>query len=200
MSKLDTTYNSFFDNLIAEIYTPLLPACYELNITPNCMTTMSLCCGLYSTHLVWEGQPCKATAFYLINYVFDCMDGAMARTYHMESEFGDWYDHLTDWFTFGIILHAVYKNNDFSIQTKCCILSTFVILVYTTSVWMGCQQKEYGNSNGSSLSMTESMCTDQQMLHTFKDLSCSTLVIFVAVLILMTKRQFQHAKYTPIVI
>ena len=96
MSKLENQFNNPIDVILEKLYSPAMPCLHKMGATPNMLTTVSLISGLYAAKLIWDGKPKQGAVMFLISYLFDCMDGHMARRYKMESHFGDWYDHITD--------------------------------------------------------------------------------------------------------
>jgi phosphatidylglycerophosphate synthase len=56
--------------------------------TPNDITTYSFLCGLLSLGLLWHGHVWGFVVLYVLSYVFDCMDGQLARAYNMVTRFG----------------------------------------------------------------------------------------------------------------
>lgn len=75
---------------------PTLPTFREWNHTPNMLTTYSFATGVLAVGALMANHVAVFALLFLVSYVFDCMDGQMARRYHMTSRFGDLYDHVTD--------------------------------------------------------------------------------------------------------
>eukprot|EP00980_Cylindrotheca_fusiformis_P008583 scaffold1823_cov108-Cylindrotheca_fusiformis.AAC.4 len=98
----------------------IVPVLYRIGVdTPNKVTLLNcvtvrlsaILCMYYGGWLYW----CLVVLLPLQQMV-DCADGQMARRYRLGSEFGAWFDHITD-NIFGILigimlLYAVYFNND----------------------------------------------------------------------------------------
>ena len=184
MSKLDTKYNNFVDNAFACIYSPWMPKLHSIGVTPNMLTTFSMLCGVYSARLIWDGRPRDAAVFFLLNYFFDCMDGHMARQFNMETKFGDWYDHLTDWATFGLVGYALMKRNSYCASMVAPCILIFIFLVYNTIKWFGCQEKKYNNEIGKSMTFLKKVCSDPEKdLVATKHFGVGTITMFVFFLI-----------------
>ena len=68
-------------------------------ITPNCLTTSSLFLCILACGFIANGsQQLLIIGAILIQFVFilDCMDGQLARYRNQTSNFGAWYDRVTD--------------------------------------------------------------------------------------------------------
>ncbi len=68
-------------------------------ITPNIITTFSLfLCFVTAVLASFGTQPYLMIAAFLLQmvFVFDCMDGQLARYRNQSSNFGAWYDRVTD--------------------------------------------------------------------------------------------------------
>ena len=184
MSKLDNKYNNPVDVLCEKIYSPMMPSLHQAGVTPNMLTTASMVCGFYSAKLIWDKRPKEAAIFYTLNYFFDCMDGYMARRFNMESHFGDWYDHITDFLTFGLVGYALVQNNTYNTNTRMILSLILICLSVYTVKWFGCQEKLYNNDIGKSISFFKKACNDpkKDLLNT-KWVGCGTLTLFVILII-----------------
>lgn len=104
----------------------IVPHLYAIGIdTPNKVTLMNcltmrllaLCCMYYGGSSGMGQWLYWCLCFLLpLQQMVDCADGQMARRYGLGSEFGAWFDHITD-NLFGVIigivfLYKVYINND----------------------------------------------------------------------------------------
>ena len=98
MRKLPNELENPFDNLVYVFVERLSPLFYHFGLTPNSITSLSLLCGIYSAFLLFKKSYFLSILFYLISYIFDCLDGYNARKYKMMSKFGDYYDHISDTF------------------------------------------------------------------------------------------------------
>lgn len=81
----------------------------DLGFTPNHITILSLLIRLYSLYLLKKNHYFKSIILFNIGFIFDCMDGHMARKYNMGSKFGDKLDHYSDWFLV-LISFFIYKK------------------------------------------------------------------------------------------
>jgi phosphatidylglycerophosphate synthase len=75
------------------------------------VTTLSIIFGLLSASQILSGKFLLATLLFVVAYYLDCVDGKLARKYHMTSQFGDYYDHFGDLFKLVVIIYALFKSN-----------------------------------------------------------------------------------------
>ena len=69
---------------------------------PNVITIASLCLGLTSIRLSFEGQFEKAVMLILIAGIMDFLDGKTARILKVKSKLGEYLDSLVDMVSFGV--------------------------------------------------------------------------------------------------
>lgn len=112
-------------------------------ITPNMITTAGFLGNLLAAILiVWSSltyaQPCLwqvglAGALILFSSVFDMVDGRLARTGHMESQFGAFYDSVLDRYSELVTLLAiafffiVYQEMTFAIVTFLSLVGSIMV-------------------------------------------------------------------------
>ena len=190
MSKLPDKFNNPVDIGFSKIYIPWMPFLKTAGITPNMLTTASMVCGLYSAKLITDKKPKLAALFFILNYFFDCMDGYMARRYKMETKFGDWYDHLTDWVTMALVSYALIRSNKYSSPMLCVIIILMLALTFNTLRWFGCQEKKYNGNIGESISVFKKFCNDPdiQLIET-KNFGNGTLALFVCLVIYFSQHK-----------
>lgn len=73
--------------------------CYKLGITPNVVTITSTIATLASAYFYYKGKLCITFLLYFIGYLFDCLDGRLARKYNQSSTFGMLLDSVSDMVT-----------------------------------------------------------------------------------------------------
>ncbi len=71
-------------------------------ILPNLFTSASLFCGFYAVVASFQGRFLSAAIAILISFIFDGMDGRVARLTGTTSKFGVEYDSLADLVAFGV--------------------------------------------------------------------------------------------------
>ena len=97
IKKKDGWWASIFSGQIANIF---LIFVYDIKwITPNLVTTFSLFTCVIAAAFISAGIPiCLIIGAILVQLVFilDCLDGQLARFRDQSSNFGAWYDRVTD--------------------------------------------------------------------------------------------------------
>ena len=68
-------------------------------------------CGFSSAYFIYTHQFLLSAALFIFAYIFDCLDGYVARTYNMVTKFGDYYDHVTDVLKLVVFLIALIVVN-----------------------------------------------------------------------------------------
>ena len=99
-----------------------------LNITPNIVSSLSLCISFLSIYLFYYEIYHWAFLFFILRTVLDYTDGALARYMKMTSKFGKYFDLAVDWVffvPFWICLATIYKD----IWFLFIILPIYVLLV-----------------------------------------------------------------------
>jgi phosphatidylglycerophosphate synthase len=110
VNKNKSELNSPFDNILNSIAESQLNFYYNLNFTPNILTTLSLLTGIGCIYAVYKDSYILAAILWLISYFYDTIDGKFARKYNMTSKFGDYYDHISDiTIALGVSIMLFYK-------------------------------------------------------------------------------------------
>ena len=137
--KLNPNEEHPLDILIYKVTTPLLPIMYATNHSANTITSYSFFFGLLSLYSLWTGYVGLFVVFYLISYVFDCMDGQFAREYNMTTRFGDFYDHTTDMIVYIGIAVVVFQKKKRPMTNT--VLLILILTVSMVIMSIGCQQR-----------------------------------------------------------
>jgi len=145
MRKVPPEYENPIDNLLVDIWEPFTGIFHKLGFTPNMLTTISLAFGISSSFLLYNDYKILSLITFVLAYFFDCADGYYARKYDMVTEFGDYYDHFSDWFKVALIIFVVYIKQPHKLFKILLVMFLFFIPL---SVQIGCQEKYY-EINGS---------------------------------------------------
>ena len=108
----------------------LAPICYQLKLTPNIITTISLLFKIIAVYYLYHSNILYFTFFYFIQYLFDCLDGTVARKYKQYSEYGDLYDHSCDFVYALCLLYLIYVKYKFQNKYNIVYLLFFGISLY----------------------------------------------------------------------
>lgn len=156
MKKIATEYENPIDNEIYRGVELFAPAFYKLGFTPNMVTTLANVFNIACIYSIFQKQYVWAAIFYFIGYFFDCLDGYIARTYDMVTQYGDWYDHISDTLKFVGVCFALYKMNRFQFLIS---LPLILISLLCTCVFFSFQEKLYNKSGQSaSLEILSKLC------------------------------------------
>ena len=82
----------------------------ELGITPNTFTLMSGVFGILGVIYSYQGRKEKALTYFVLNRIFDGVDGAYARLTDQCSDFGGYLDICIDFTVYGLIPIGVTAN------------------------------------------------------------------------------------------
>ena len=153
--KSDPKYDDPVDFQLINLVEVLGPYFYRMGLSPNVFTTLSLIFAIASCYFLVSRAFIIAGICWFINYFFDCVDGNFARRYNMTSEFGDWYDHISDWITYLLMCYCVL------ITCKDLFVGITIISLLTLSTGIAClhskneyaAQIEEGGASSESLSL-----------------------------------------------
>jgi len=126
---------------------------------------------------------------YFIGYYFDCADGNFARTYNISTIWGDYYDHISDLIKFSIFIYLLYSYR-LSRNTNIFIIIVISILLISTALFIGCQEKIYSytnnnkNNSSDSLLFLKKICSNDNAIYYYKYGSTGTLQLFCSILLM----------------
>jgi len=155
MSKLTTDIENPIDNVLVAGVELMSGPLHCMGVTPNMLTTLSLAAGLGSAYALNERRYDVAAALTALAYFLDCADGYMARKYNQVTEFGDWYDHVSDIFKQLLLMIVMYKLDKRKFYRVLPIIALFALL---QCIHIGCQEKVYGKGDSVSLSVSKKLC------------------------------------------
>lgn len=130
------------DNPIDNIFIELSEYCSsylkEKNVIPNQLTTCSFICSLIALYNMYYYNLIQFSIWFIVSYIFDCMDGYYARKYDMVTKFGDIYDHFTDLLSVvGVIIIAYMKYN---LLNHLITLSYMFVFLFIGLIYISCQE------------------------------------------------------------
>ena len=139
--KIPSNMENPFDDLIISFCSKINPYLHRLGVTPNMLTTISLTIGILACYFIYESKFITGCLLYLIAYVFDCMDGNLARMTDNETIFGDIYDHTCDILKFSLFIFVICYNKNVAHKAIFCTVS--VILGMLAWIHLGYQEDIY---------------------------------------------------------
>ena len=86
---------------------PFISVLAKFDMSPNVLTLTSGFFGLICIYYCYIREESLALAFYILNRIFDGLDGAYARATDKTSDFGGYLDILVDFTIYGLIPVAV---------------------------------------------------------------------------------------------
>ncbi len=173
-----------FDNIILRFAERINPALVALGVTPNLLTSFSLIFGVVAAVFIYWGWFVTGAILFFMAYVFDCMDGNMARAFDMVTRFGDFYDHATD-VVQGVCFIAAIAYSPMLYQWKVVLFVTTLISYVASMVHIGCQERMYGKSVPC-LQMLEYLCPNpDKNIYTTRYFGTGTTVVFIVTFIIL---------------
>ena len=176
--KIPEDMENPFDNIILRFAERINPALVTIGVTPNLLTSFSLVFGVAAAVYIYWGRFVTGATLFLVAYVFDCMDGNMARAFDMVTRFGDFYDHVTDLIQMICFIVAV-AYSPMLFQWKMVFFVVTSIIYVASMVHLGCQERMYGK-HVPCLQMFEYLCPNpDKNIYTTRYFGTGTTVVFI---------------------
>lgn len=111
----------------------------KVNLLPNAITAFGLCCGLFvifKMSMTGMGEVTRelltfTTGILLLAALADLLDGTLARAMKVESEFGGFFDSMSDAVTFGVAPSViVLKSLSLQAGTEMSYLLTAAAMIF----------------------------------------------------------------------
>ena len=111
------------------------------------------------------------------------MDGHFARKYNQVTKFGDYYDHIADVIKFISVIYTLYYINSIMISY---FIIPIIILLFFTSMHVGCQEKYYNKNESYTLSFTKMLCPNNKYnpLNITRFFGLGTFTLFMTFIII----------------
>ena len=192
LTKIDDKNLNFIEYYLYYTNSKLVPILHELGFIPNDITTISLLLSLIGIYFIYKKQTKLGIFFMFISYYLDATDGYMARYYKQYSVFGDWYDHITDWVSWGIIIIILFFNLQ-SNKNKYIYLIISLIISTLYMIQIGCEEELMAKENthhfsSSTLYFFRSLCTKNpdRKMRVLKYFSATMFISYLLLLIYIT--------------
>ena len=192
MRKLPESLENPIDNIIYNIIDKIAPFFHAMKFTPNMITTLGNICTLIFAYFIFNYRFKLAAFFFGLSYLFDCLDGYLARKYNMVTEFGDLYDHLSDTLKTLVLFYALYIINKKLLYK---IIPFIVILFILVCIHMANQETFYNKPQSSkTLQMLHLFSfsnkeTVEEHLKYSRYFGCGTLTLLLTCIIFFYKKQ-----------
>jgi len=161
--KISKDNEDHVDNILVALADRVCPIFKEMNYTANGITTLSLIMSIAAIYYLMRRDMTSFTAYYMVAYFFDVMDGYYARKYRIYSDFGDKYDHYKDIVVTSIIILITYDHYEAtSYPVALCVMIGLIALM---TVYLGCHEKIVDREVGSDILnnlgyMSKEKCVD----------------------------------------
>lgn len=131
-------YNGLTYLLLRYVTVPAIDFFRNIGMTPNQLTLISFIAGLLSIYYLYYFNILWYGVFLSIAVIFDYFDGAMARKYSMQTQFGDKFDHYTDMITYiGIFVVLMIK---YKLYRYPLILIFGILYFLIVTIELGCTE------------------------------------------------------------
>lgn len=155
MRKIPENLENPLDNYLLDLCENVSPTFYNYGFTPNMITTLSNITTILVIILLLQAHYNWAAFFVLVAYFFDCLDGHLARKYNMTSDFGDYYDHISD----AVKIIAILCTLCYIDSSKLIIIMPFLLVVTILMMMhIGCQEQYYNTTESKSLDFMKNLC------------------------------------------
>jgi hypothetical protein len=186
MRKIHEDLENPFDNAIYIVVEYLAPYAHKFGFTPNMITTISNLFTIIAVYYLLNYYFVIAAVLYFISYIFDCLDGYVARKYNMVSAIGDYYDHISD-----AIKLAVYLATLYSINSRLLLLCLPILIYVGVLSYMQISSQEVlydKQSHSPSLNILNKLGikinkkTAEENLHYYRYFGCGTFHLLVVLI------------------
>jgi len=191
--KLPEKYENPIDNVLINIAEKLNPIFYRLGFNPNGITTLSLITGLLFNYYYYIDKYELSALMLVFSYFFDCMDGNFARTYKMQTKFGDYYDHIKDVVVMLIFAAILFLFKDIPLVYKIIALIVAILITFGVMMHVGCTekyviQKKFKNIKESGfLANFKGTCDKLDRIQYVRYFGCGTFNAFIIIFVLAHK-------------
>lgn len=180
MRKIPPEMENPIDNIIISLADNTDGIYKKFNMTANDITSLSLFFGILCAYYIYKGNNTLAVITFILSHYYDCMDGNYARKYNQVSNFGDYYDHISDLFKLVLIGFALYKRNPTKFKYVLIILIPFYLL---TVAHLGCQERMSGFNDNHMLDNLEILCPNDDLIYYSRYFGCGTFMFVTAIII-----------------
>ncbi len=181
--KLPREHENPIDNLLIDVAHDVGKVLRPYPIfTPNFFTTVSLVVALSAVYMLNKKNYKACSILLFISYFFDCLDGNFARTYNMETDFGDKYDHVSDVSKIIAVAYVIAMSS-IKYNTKFWFAVIWLVTLFLGCVQLGCQEVAHGGNHSGSLSLFKSLCFSDQQIIWARYLGCGTAQLVACIMI-----------------
>ena len=99
----------YLDTIFSDLCLPTIKFWKCLNFTPNQLTCLGLYSSIISLYFICKKNVKYSIIFLIIRAYFDFIDGQFARKYNQVTQFGDYFDHISDCTSYFISIRQTSK-------------------------------------------------------------------------------------------
>jgi phosphatidylglycerophosphate synthase len=181
--KIPRELENPFDNILIDFSERLNPFLRRYGVTPNMLTSLALCTGVCAACVIWKGMFVLGATLSLVSYMFDTLDGNMARMFDMVTAFGDLFDHGSDVIKYILLYVAIYVNKFIPTWYTWVFFTVTAFCWSLTAIHIGCQEVAYGQTTVDSLSGFKMLCPKKTMIHYTKYVGIGTWIIVLLMML-----------------
>ena len=181
--KLPRALENPIDDVLMVATEPLLGPLRDAGVTPNMITAASAAASFASVWCCFKGRPVTAAALWVLGYVFDIMDGFMARRYKLESRLGCLMDHATDLLAYAGLMAFVGWR--ICTMPNRILWPLWVEVVLAAGAWYHLQCQERGTAHMPIQGLDGCGCRDKAHLRWTRFLGTGTLAAWHVLLIVL---------------
>lgn len=133
--KIHDSLEDPFSQFCYDVSDSLSPTLYNMGISPNLITVVRFFMIIVAFVFFFENREYKITAILtILAYFMDCLDGHLARKYNLDSELGDYLDHVADTVTFIILFYYIHNNiaSEYNWLYVLIFISLFISLIHVS--------------------------------------------------------------------
>ncbi|AII17182.1 putative CDP-alcohol phosphatidyltransferase [Aureococcus anophagefferens virus] len=164
--KIDRSMEDPIDNILIDISYQVGKVIKHIPyMSPNVITSLSLIFSLYAIYKIFNGFYVIGGILLFFGYFLDCLDGNFARSNNMVTDFGDYYDHISD-ITKYIFLISVILMLKIKVKTKALFLFSILIFCILSFIQIDCQEKNSKASKSNTLNFfVGGMCPHKNYIY-----------------------------------
>ena len=183
--KIDRSMENPIDNILIDISYHVGQAIKHIPyMSPNVITSLSLIVSLYAVYKIFNGFYMIGGILFFFGYFLDCLDGNFARSNNMVTDFGDYYDHISDQVKI-IALIAVILVMKIKVKTKAVFLCFGLILAFLSCVQIDCQEKNSVAPKSDTLSLlVGGLCPHKSYIYKSRYFGTGTSYLFICLFII----------------
>lgn len=104
---LVSEHKKFSDKIVPEIFLRFL---HKVGLTGNILTLLSSICTLAAFYFFWEGNVLMGGVMAGFDWIFDFLDGKVARLYNKDSKLGSLLDFFSDRLRMSWLIGLAYSS------------------------------------------------------------------------------------------